>query len=334
MKLDKQHNDYIEWINDIKSKIRTAQIKAALSANSELIRLYWDIGKDIFEKQELKGWGNSIVDSLSKDLKSEFPNMKGFSRRNLFYMKKFYNFYKNDFEKVQQFVAQIPWGHNILIMSKSNNIDEAIFYLNETLENNWSRDVLDMQTNQTYYFIRILIIVTGIIWLSACSGGDILPKPKAQLRLEYPQAVYQKADFKYFSLDKSNFAQIEHVSDKKINLVYPEMKAKIYLTYKPVNHNLEGLLRDAEKFTYEHTVKADEIITRDYINEKDSVYATINQVTGNAASQIQFHATDSIKHFLDGSLYFYAQPNYDSIMPAVKYLEKDVKRLVESLRWQ
>ena len=151
MKLDKQHNDYIEWINDIKSKIRTAQIKAALSANSELIRLYWDIGKDIFEKQELKGWGNSIVDSLSKDLKSEFPNMKGFSRRNLFYMKKFYNFYKNDFEKVQQFVAQIPWGHNILIMSKSNNIDEAIFYLNETLENNWSRDVLDMQIKNNLY---------------------------------------------------------------------------------------------------------------------------------------------------------------------------------------
>jgi len=191
-----------------------------------------------------------------------------------------------------------------------------------------------MQPKPTYYFIRILIFVTGIFWLTACSGGDILPKPKAQLRLEYPQAVYQKANFKYFSFDKSNLAKIEQVSDKKINLVYPTMKAKIYLTYKPVNHNLEGLLRDAEKFTYEHTVKADEIITRDFVNKKDRVYATINQVTGNAASQIQFHATDSIKHFLDGSLYFYAQPNYDSIMPAAKYLEKDVKRLVESLHWQ
>ena len=147
MKLD---NDYIEWLNNIKSKIRTAQIKATLSANSELIRLYWNIGRDIFEKQEIKGWGNSIVENLSKDLKSEFPNTKGFSKRNLFYMKKFYNFYK-DFTKVQQVVAQIPWGHNILIISKSQNIEEAIFYLNETLENNWSRDILDMQIESDLY---------------------------------------------------------------------------------------------------------------------------------------------------------------------------------------
>ena len=151
MKLDKQHKNYIEWIDNIKSKIRTAQIKATLSANSELIKLYWDIGKDIFEKQEIQGWGNSIVENLSKDLKSEFPNTKGFSRRNLFYMKKFYNFYKNDFEKVQQLVAQIPWGHNILIISKSQNINEAVFYLNETLENNWSRDILDMQIESDLY---------------------------------------------------------------------------------------------------------------------------------------------------------------------------------------
>ena len=191
-----------------------------------------------------------------------------------------------------------------------------------------------MHIKPTYYFKRILIFVTGMIWLTACSGGETLPKPKAQLRLEYPQAVYQKVDLKHFSFEKSNLAKIERISDKKINLVYPAMKAKIYLTYNHIDHNLEGLLRDAEKFTYEHTVKADEIITRDYINKEDSVYATINQVTGNAASQIQFHATDSIKNFLDGSLYFYAQPNYDSIMPAAKYLEKDVKRLVETLRWK
>ena len=151
MKLEKQNNEYLKWLDNLKSRIRTSQIKAALSANSELIKLYWDIGKDIFEKQEIKGWGNSIVENLSKDLKLEFPNIKGFSRRNLFYMKKFYSFYKSDFEKVQQLVAQIPWGHNILIISKSHNIDEAVFYLNETLENNWSRDILDMQIGSDLY---------------------------------------------------------------------------------------------------------------------------------------------------------------------------------------
>ncbi len=151
MKLTKQHADYLKWVDTIKSKIRTTQIKAALAANSELIKLYWDLGKDIFEKQEIKGWGNSVVDNLSKDLKSEFPNIKGFSRRNLFYMKKFYSFYKGDFEKVQQLVAQIPWGHNILIISKSQNINEAIFYLKEALENNWSRDILDLQISNDLY---------------------------------------------------------------------------------------------------------------------------------------------------------------------------------------
>ena len=191
-----------------------------------------------------------------------------------------------------------------------------------------------MRSKQIYHIIRLLILATGLAWLTACSGDEIMPKPKAQLRLEYPQAEYQKVDFEHFSFEKSNLAKVEHISEKKINLVYPAMKAKIYLTYNRIDNNLEGLLRDAEKFTYEHTVKADEIITRDYINENNKVYATINYVTGNAASQIQFHATDSIKHFLDGSLYFYAQPNYDSIMPAVKYLEKDVMHLVESLQWK
>ena len=135
MKLDKQHVDYLEWLYKLKSRIRTTQIKAAFSANSELIKLYWDIGKDIFQKQEIKVWGNSIVENLSKDLKSEFPNMKGFPRMNLLYMKKFYNYYMSDFIKVQQRVAQILWGHNILIISKSQNVNESIFYLNETQTN-------------------------------------------------------------------------------------------------------------------------------------------------------------------------------------------------------
>ena len=124
MKLEKQHKEYLEWLNKLKIKIGRAQIKAAISVNSELIKLYWEIGKELTEKQEIKGWGNAIVESLSKDLKNEFPNMKGFSRRNLFYMKSFYTFYNSDSEKVQQLVAQIPWGHNIKIISKSKSIDE------------------------------------------------------------------------------------------------------------------------------------------------------------------------------------------------------------------
>ncbi len=138
-------SDYIEWLGGLKSRIKNTQIKAALSANKEIIELYWEVGKELYEKQENQGWGNSVVDNLEKDLISEFPDLKGFSRRNLFYMKGFYSFYKSDFEKVQQLVAQIPWGHNILIVSKSKSVEESLFYLTETIENSWSRSVLDMQ---------------------------------------------------------------------------------------------------------------------------------------------------------------------------------------------
>ncbi len=180
--------------------------------------------------------------------------------------------------------------------------------------------------------MRFLLVLSALFLLS-CHNEAVLPKPKAQLRLDYPTPEYQKVNLKYFSFDKSNQAQLEKINDQRINLVYPQMKAKIYLTYNKIDHNLDKLLRDAEKFTYEHTVKADEIFTRDFINTKDSVYATLNMVTGNAASQIQFHVTDSTRNFLDGSLYFYAQPNFDSIMPAVKYLQTDINKLLESFRW-
>jgi len=181
--------------------------------------------------------------------------------------------------------------------------------------------------------MKKILWIFSFILIVACSNDHIVPKPKAQLRLEYPAAQYHIDTLNHFTAEISDKAQIERISDKKLNLVYPEMKAKIYLTYNPIRNNLKALLRDAEKFTYEHTIKADEIITRDFINQKDSVFGTINLVTGNAASQIQFHATDSVRHFLDGSLYFYAQPNYDSIMPAVKYLQNDIQHLLETLKW-
>ncbi len=169
MKLEKQHKDYIEWLNELKDKIGKAQIKAAISVNSELIKLYWEIGKELFDKQD---WGNAVVETLSKDLKTEFPAMKGFSRRNLFYMKSFYLFYKTDFEKVQQLVAQIPWGHNIKIFSKLDNIEKAIFYLKETIENNWSRDILDMQIENNLYARQGKVIT---------NFSNSLPKPKSDL---------------------------------------------------------------------------------------------------------------------------------------------------------
>jgi predicted nuclease of restriction endonuclease-like (RecB) superfamily len=137
--------EYKNWLIGIKSTIRKAQIKASLSANSVLIGLYWDLGQKIVEKQKQSSWGDSLIERLAKDLKSEFPEITGFSRRNLYAIRQWYLFYSKKFEKVPQAVAQIPWGHNRLIVSKVKDIDQAIYYSQETVKNGWARDILELQ---------------------------------------------------------------------------------------------------------------------------------------------------------------------------------------------
>lgn len=154
MSLTKKHTEYINWVNELKTLIQRTQIKASILVNRELMSLYWTIGKSISEKVNTANWGSSVVEKLSKDLKEEFPNQKGFSRSNLFSMKKWFEFYSQseiDIEKIQQLVGQIPWGHNVVIISKSKNIEEAIFYSNKTIENNWSRSVLLHQIELNLY---------------------------------------------------------------------------------------------------------------------------------------------------------------------------------------
>lgn len=178
------------------------------------------------------------------------------------------------------------------------------------------------------------------LFLLAC-GDEPLPKPKAYLRLEYPTAVYEKADVPLpFSFEKNKItAPITSVKSsidaKGVDVKYPSLKATIYLTYKAVaNDNLDSLLRDAQNLTQKHTIKADAISSRLFENKKEKVYGMIYEIGGDAASQSQFYVTDSLNHFLSGSLYFYAKPNYDSIYPASEYLKKDIKRIMETLRWK
>ncbi len=135
---------YKDWLNDIKLKIRVSRMKVALAANAELILFYWELGKDISEKLIQTSWGSNVLDVLAKDLKTEFPESTGFSRSNLYNCLKFYSFYKNDLI-VQRSVGQIPWRHNVLIVSKASSIEEALFYISKTLENGWSSEVLALQ---------------------------------------------------------------------------------------------------------------------------------------------------------------------------------------------
>ncbi len=161
-----KHSKYQDFFSEIKNQIINSQQKAALSINKELIILYWNIGKMIFENQSLFEGRNNYIQQLANDIKSEFPYISGFSRSNLFNIRKFYNFYVNFLvqqpagleskDSVQQVVGlnellQIPWGHHIIILEKIKTKDEAYFYINETFKNNWSRSILSIQLKQNLY---------------------------------------------------------------------------------------------------------------------------------------------------------------------------------------
>lgn len=146
---------YKIWLLDIKARVRNVQIKAAVNVNTQLLELYWSIGADIVAKQKKAKWGDGLIDQLSQDLSIEFPDMKGFSRRNMMYIQRWYLFYsgkKN--ELVQQAVAlitQIPWGHNIVIISQCQSLAEALYYVKKTLSHNWSRSLLTHQIESRLY---------------------------------------------------------------------------------------------------------------------------------------------------------------------------------------
>ena len=142
--------DYGTFIVDLKQKIYSAKSKAILSANRLMIELYFDIGNEIVQKQEKFGWGKSIVEKMSKDLKNEFGEKSGYSTQNLWYMRQFYIVYKED-SNLQQLVGDLPWGQNILIFSKCKDIIEREYYIKNTIEFGWNRNVLSHHIKTDLY---------------------------------------------------------------------------------------------------------------------------------------------------------------------------------------
>lgn len=191
---------------------------------------------------------------------------------------------------------------------------------------------------------KILILLLISVFGLSCAD-DPLPKPSAYLRLEYPKANYKTFDTGFlFSFEKNELAKKIRArvisadsGSYGIDLIYPDLKGTIYLTYKPINNNekrLMKLLQDAQGFTQEHAQKADAIAEQIFENKEKNMYGMFYEVDGNAASQSQFYLTDSLNHFLTGSLYFYAKPNYDSILPAANYLQKDIQHIMETVEWK
>lgn len=136
--------DYNHFLHDLKSRIRAARTRAAQAANLELVLLYWQIGRDILERQGREGWGAKVIERLARDLRSEFPDMKGFSPRNMLFMRAFADAYSNE-AIVKQLVSLLPWGHVIRLIQKVKSPDEREWYIRKAFEQGWSRDILVMQ---------------------------------------------------------------------------------------------------------------------------------------------------------------------------------------------
>jgi predicted nuclease of restriction endonuclease-like (RecB) superfamily len=203
-----RNKQYKLWFTALKEQIHTAQIKAAVTVNKELLITYWNLGKAISEKQQQTNWGEGMIDQLSIDLLKEFPAIKGFSRTNLYYIKKWYVFYaQNEFvpqlvgqmkrkpskgiivpqvvgqlqkngqknNDISQLIALIPWGHHREIISKCQTIAEAVFYINATIKNNWSRSVLIAQIESRLFKRK---------GKSINNFKDTLPKLQSDLAIE------------------------------------------------------------------------------------------------------------------------------------------------------
>lgn len=142
--------EYKELIFGIKVQIKNSRQKALLSVNKELLILYWNIGNIILDFQNRDGWGSKVIDNISEEIKRDFPDLKGFSSRNLKYMRKFALEYK-DLEFVQQVVAQIPWSHNVVLMDRISDIEQRTWYIYKTKENEWSRNTLIHQIENNLF---------------------------------------------------------------------------------------------------------------------------------------------------------------------------------------
>src|ERR1019366_524273 len=143
-------NDYDSFLKSLKERVRAAQLRATLSVNRELVLLYWGIGRDILARQKEQGWGAKVVDQLAADLRKEFPDVTGFSPRNLKYMRALAEAWPDE-QIVQQLAAQLPWFHNCTILDKVKSPSEREWYIRETIQNGWSRNVLAHQIESGLY---------------------------------------------------------------------------------------------------------------------------------------------------------------------------------------
>jgi len=223
-----ENNNYLKFLKEIKERITSAQYKALRAVNKELINLYWDIGRRIVEKQEQLGWGKSIVQMLAIDLQKEFPGMTGFSERNLWSIRQFYFEYHNK-PKLRPLVAEISWTKNLRIMEKCKSDEQREFYLKQTKENNWTKNVLIHQIeNQTYE--KYLLNQTNF-------NKTIKPKIKEQSKL----AVKDEYTFDFLELKEEYLErELENALISKIKALLLELGSNFCFVANQYRIEIDG----------------------------------------------------------------------------------------------
>lgn len=209
---------------------------------------------------------------------------------------------------------------------------------------NFRFQISDFFNRKLFFFYSIIF---SIFFLVSCKE-TYTPKRNAYFRIDFPkERIYTTFENNTcpFSFEYPVYGKIQKDSSNKeelqqhpcwFNIIFPEYKGKIYLSYSAItpSNSLDKLIKDSYKLTFKHTVKADYIDETNVQGKHPHVNGILYDVGGNAASAVQFYLTDSVHHFLRGSLYFYASPNVDSIAPAVEYFRKDIEHLVESFQWK
>jgi len=373
----KKNNEYKKWLKDLKARIRQSQIKAAVKVNSELIHLYWDLGQDIVKRQMDTAWGSGFFTELSKDLRSEFPLMEGFSVANLKYIKRFYLFYSQKGSILQQPVEElentalaqrndsrnkvlirqqlvdeltkhpifyIPWGHHIQIFTKSKTIKEAMFYIQKTIENGWSRAVL-MNFMEADLFSAQGKALTNFTRL--------LPEPQSDLANQILKDPY---NFDFISLtDNYKERELENAltsnitkfllelgqgfsfvgrqipiktgeSERFIDMLFYHLKLRCFIVVE----------LKVGKFEPEYVGKLGlyiSAINHQMKNESDN--PTIGMIICKTKDRIEVqYALEIINQPIGVSEYQFSKllpKNYKSSLPSIKEIEKELKKMDEEL---
>ena len=211
VKLTPAPEGYVDWLAELKTRIHTAQQRAALVVNCELVLLYWQIGQDILARQAAQGWGAKVIERLSQDLRSAFPEMKGFSRANLMYMRAFAAAWPDE-QIVQQAVGQLPWGHNLVLLSQLKDPAQRLAYAESAIQHGWSRNVLNIHI-ETRLLERSGTAVTNF--------SATLPAPQSDLARESLKDPYR---FDFLGLSREageraiENALVKHVTEFLLEL--------------------------------------------------------------------------------------------------------------------